>query len=116
MRRIVLLGLVAIAPAIAACGPPENTFHIANACGEDVAVWLGPAGSGGTGFKILEPDGTMAWRLPQDLAAIGFAANSDLPSGSPELSYIEFDLVDLVRDGSGEYHLLVNSECEAVAA
>jgi hypothetical protein len=111
LRAVLTIGAAAV---LASCSAPVNTFVIENTCNETVAVNVSPAGQGARGFQEVQSGGLVTVEVPAEHPDVVFDVGSDLASGSPELSYVEFNIGDLSPDAEGVYHLTVGPDCEAV--
>lgn len=109
-----VLAAVVCVGVLAGCSTPRHVFSVENTCPELVAVSVGRANEGGHGFTELGVGEAVRVQVAPDISEMVFLVNSDLVSGSPDLSYVEFNVSDLKADGDGIYHLVVGDECEAV--
>lgn len=114
MTPFCTVPVVVAATVLTSCSSPVHSFAVESTCDETVAVSVSAAGQGARGFQELPSGGQVLVAVPAKNLELVFDVGSDLASGSPELSYVEFNIGDLNPDSEGVYHLAVGPNCEAV--
>lgn len=118
VRAIATVSLFGACALCSSCASPTHVFAVRNTCEQVVAVSVESAAansvSGGS-IHQLAPDGVAVFRVDGNVSELAFVVLSELATGSPGLSDVEFDIDDVEKDAEGVYQLIVGPSCEAVA-